>query len=106
MISSYLLWNTPVISVYFVGIAVSLRRWRKHPRVSLLSLVGCSLLLLLTVFPPHTLPILRRHCLVHHVVNVTFLFYAIAMAMMVTAIFLGRQPAHLEEDDTARSAKD
>ena len=103
---SYLLWNTPVISVYVVGIVVSLTRWRKHPRVSLLSLVGCSVLLLLTMFPPHTLSILRRHFEVGFIVDATFLFYAVAMAMMVTAIFAGRQSAASQNNDTTDSARD
>jgi len=103
---SYQLWNTPIISVYIVGIVISLTQWRKHPGVSLLSLVGCSMLLLMTLFPPHTLTILRRHFEAGFIVNVTFLFYAIAMGMIVTAIFIGRQPASLQDNDTTHSARD
>ena len=101
---SYLLWNSPIICVYVIGIVLSFTRWRKHPRVSLLTLIGCSMLLLMTLFPPHTLTILRRHFTAGLVVNVTFLFYAIAMAMIITAIFIGRNPTILQENGTTHSA--
>jgi len=106
MMSSYLLWNIPLISIYIVGIVISLARWRKHPRVSLLSLVGCAMLLLMTLFPPYKLSFLRQHFPTSVAMNVPFLFYAVAMGMIVTAIFIGRRPESAQGSDTTDSPSD
>ena len=42
----------PVIVVWVVGLLVAFARWRRHPKVSLLVLLSCSLSLLLNLVMP------------------------------------------------------
>jgi hypothetical protein len=105
-LSSMLISASPWILVCAIGIVVSVRRWSRHPRVSLLTSVGLGLLMLRSTVLVALTASLPRYLLeqgwnIDQIGLVTgvvaFLantLGAIALGLLVCAVFIGREKVY------------
>ena len=100
---------TPVIIVWVIGIAMALSRWRRHPRVSLFALIGCAVMVVITIvsrFLTISLPAMMAHRgwtfsqlgpIFTAIGVVTSLISAGAWALVICAIFGWRDQRQKEK---------
>ena len=99
-----LLQRTPLLLVILVGIVLSMARWKRHPKASLITLIGLGFYLIkVFVFTAinYWIPSLRESMhwsfaalnnlyTVLHVVN--DIGFAVVIVLLVTAAFVNRAP--------------
>jgi hypothetical protein len=94
-----------LVAVWAAGILVAALRWRRHPRVSLLAILGVGMLAFFTILGwvfslllPHLYHLLAALRLsegyavfIYSILGT--LINAVAMSLILAAIFTGRDPA-------------
>ena len=111
MLFSNLVTQLPTLLAYLVVIVIALVEWKKYPRPSLLLLAAVAVSLVLTI----GFPILQNVIFAQQQLGeiqatqmgwllsglgfVSSLIRAVALALMVAAVYVGRQPAPAEPWD-------
>jgi hypothetical protein len=97
-------FRLPAILIYLIGMLLALIWWRRHPRVSVLALLGLGVLLLTSLggaLWSSYLPIYHRGngrspesigALVSTIAMVQSVFSALGLGLLVACVFLDRPP--------------
>lgn len=78
-------------AVHLAGIIFAVLRWKRHPRVSLLITIACTLLVSIILFYSITRWWLEAPDVLRKIHSITFHLYSLSMILLTLAAIMGRK---------------